>query len=161
MRQIQSPQRRVFILGAAAVAFGSLASEASSAAASPNIAIYRNPGCGCCEKWADHLRAAGYTTQVADHDDLDGLRAKLGVPAALAGCHTATVGGYVVEGHVPAAAIDRLLRERPKAVGVAVAGMPVGSPGMEGGTAEVYEAILFGEGLQQSYGRFKGAQEIE
>ena len=160
MRHIQSPHRRVFILGAAA-AFGSLAPKGSSAAASPNIAIYRNPGCGCCEKWADHLRAAGYTTQMADHDDLDGLRAKLGVPAGLAGCHTATVDGYVVEGHVPAAAIDRLLRERPKALGVAVAGMPAGSPGMEGGTAEVYEVILFGESLRQSYGRFKGPQEVK
>ena len=95
------------------------------------IEVVKTPSCGCCSGWVEHLKAAGFTTRVTNMDDLTELKAKHGIPARVQSCHTATVGGYVVEGHVPAADIQRLLRERPAVAGIAVPGMPIGSPGME------------------------------
>ena len=113
-------------------------------AAFPEIAAYRNPGCGCCEKWAAHLIENGFQVTMQDDPELDTRRAEAGVPAALAGCHTATMADYILEGLVPAEDIIRFLAEKPGARGLAVAGMPMGSPGMEtGGAADQYDVMLF------------------
>jgi hypothetical protein len=109
------------------------------------ITIYKSPTCGCCAKWVDHVRAAGFVATVHDTEAMDAVKRRQGVPAALQSCHTALVGGYVVEGHVPAADVLRLLREKPAAVkGLAVPGMPAGSPGMEmGGQVDRYDVVAF------------------
>lgn len=107
------------------------------------IEVYKSQTCGCCKKWIEHLRASGFDVKAHDVDDIAMSRAKLGVPQALGSCHTGSVGGYLIEGHVPARDIQRLLRERPMAVGLAVPGMPRGSPGMEAGTRDPYEVLLF------------------
>jgi hypothetical protein len=129
------------------LAFAALLSETSAASPKPvSVTIYKDPSCGCCTKWVDHLRASGYATQVHDRSDMDALKDSLGVPKNLRSCHTAVVGRYVVEGHVPAADVKRLLASTPKdVIGLAVPGMPVGSPGMEMGTAaDRYDVIAFG-----------------
>ena len=129
--------------GALALAFTPVFSGAALAAF-PAIAAYRNPGCGCCEKWAAHLVENGFQVTLQDDPELDTRRAEAGVPAALAGCHTAYMGGTIIEGHVPAEDIIRFLAEKPDARGLAVAGMPMGSPGMEtGGAADKYDVMLF------------------
>lgn len=97
----------------------------------PTIEVFKTPTCGCCGLWVEHLRSGGFTVRVTDLDDLAAIKAKHGVPAKAQSCHTGVVNGYVVEGHVPAADIQRLLKERPAIAGVAVPGMPIGSPGME------------------------------
>lgn len=107
-----------------------------------------------------HLEAAGFSVMVREETNLQGIRKKLGVPDDLIACHTAEAGGYVLEGHVPAAAIQRLLEERPVATGVAVPGMPVGSPGMEGGTPERYSVVLFGPDGRRDYMEFEGARSV-
>lgn len=113
-------------------------------AASPaRVALYKSPTCGCCGNWAKHLRANGFTVDISDVDDVDAVRVKAGVPVKLASCHTAFVGGYAIEGHVPAADIRTLLVERPNAWGLAVPGMPVGAPGMDGTPAGGFDVLLF------------------
>ena len=113
------------------------------AAAVPSIEVYKSPTCGCCGKWAEHLRKDGFVVNIHDIPDVDAFRAKAGVPAALAACHTALVGIYVVEGHVPAADIRKLLTEQPKALGLAVPGMPAISPGMDAAHGPAYDVMLF------------------
>jgi hypothetical protein len=94
--------------------------------------MFRDPNCGCCLKWAEVARAAGYTVKVVPSNDVTALKTRLGVPSDLYSCHTSQVGPYVVEGHVPLKAVEKLLREKPRGViGIALPGMPVGSPGME------------------------------
>lgn len=95
------------------------------------VEVWKDPNCGCCQDWVVHLQANGFTVKVNDIGN-NAARARLGIPVALGSCHTAQVGGYAIEGHVPAADIRRLLKDKPKAVGLAVPGMPVGSPGMDG-----------------------------
>ena len=112
-------------------------------AALPALVAYRNPGCGCCENWAKLMEAAGFKTTMLDDPDLAARRTSLGLPESLAGCHLAQIGPYVIEGHVPADDLLRLLRERPAAKGLAVPGMPSGSPGMEGGEVEKYDVLIF------------------
>ncbi len=107
------------------------------------VIVYKTPGCGCCIKWIEHLRAAGFEVEALNSGDLVAVRRELGVPPKLAGCHTAKVGGYVVEGHVPAAQIQRLLHEKPDVVGISVPGMPVGSPGMEGPGGSTYDVLIW------------------
>ncbi|MFN0190571.1 MAG: DUF411 domain-containing protein [Aestuariivirga sp.] len=115
-----------------------------SAAGPPEMIAYRNPGCGCCSKWAMGLQADGFLVKLVDDTDLAGRRAAAGVPADLAGCHTAFLGNYVIEGHVPSEDIVRFLKEKPDALGLAVPGMPLGSPGMEtAGAPDKYDVILF------------------
>ncbi len=97
----------------------------------PTVTVYKSPTCGCCTKWMEHLEQAGFTVVGHDVDDVVPIKRQHRVPPALESCHTAIVDAYVVEGHVPADVIQRLLRERPKVAGIAVAGMPAGSPGME------------------------------
>ena len=137
-------------LAAAGVATG------ASAATRPAIHVSKDPNCGCCTGWVEHLRNNGFTATVADTADMQAVKQRLGVPAELASCHTAKIAGYVIEGHVPAQAINRLLAEKPNARGLAVPGMPIGSPGMEGGRPEVYEVVLFGQDHPVSYGRYLG-----
>lgn len=107
------------------------------------ITVYKSPTCGCCKKWVEHLRDNGFDVTANDVADMAPHKHAAGVPPALASCHTAKVGGFVIEGHVPAADIRRLLRERPKVRGLAVPGMPAGSPGMEGRYTERYEVLSF------------------
>ena len=130
------------------------------AAERPRVTVHKDPGCGCCTGWVEHLEAAGFPTTALNTRGMNAVKARLGVPDDLAACHTAEVGGYVIEGHVPAAAIDRLLAERPAGKGLAVPGMPVGSPGMEGGEPEEYDVILFGPGARRTFARFRGGQAI-
>lgn len=104
----------------------------------------RNPGCRCCDGWADHLRENGFQVHMHDSADLHAVKARLGVPEEVAGCHTAVVEGYVVEGHVPANLIRRLLEEKPAVTGISAPGMPPGSPGMEAPDAPPYEVVAFG-----------------
>ena len=122
-----------------------LAPEAISRAEPSAVEMWRSPGCSCCAKWAAHLRGAGYGVTIKDA--ASGILAKIkrdaGIGEKLASCHTAHIGDYVVEGHVPVEDIQRLLREKPDAIGLAMPGMPIGSPGMESGdTKEPYEVIL-------------------
>jgi hypothetical protein len=116
------------------------------AAAAPlaAITVHRDPSCGCCGAWVEHLRREGFDATIVETSALDAVKRRLGVPAELASCHTAEVQGYVVEGHVPASAIRKLLAERPQAAGLAVPGMPIGSPGMEGPRTEPLVTYTFG-----------------
>jgi len=107
------------------------------------VQVYKTPTCGCCTGWVDHLREQGFTVEAIDLPDLTAVKARLGVDPDLMSCHTATVDGYVVEGHVPAGTIRRLLAERPEISGIAVPGMPIGSPGMEGPNPEAYFVVAF------------------
>lgn len=121
----------------------------------PAVTAFRNPGCGCCEKWAENLTQAGFEITMTDDPALDARRAKLGVPAGIAGCHTAQVGDYIIEGHVPPEDILRLLAEKPEARGLAVPGMPMGSSGMDtDGPAEAYDVLVFmADGSSKLYAR--------
>ena len=126
--------RREALFGGSALGIALLGGTAAFATSKskPAMTMYRSAGCGCCLKWADHAKAAGYPVTVNNVDDIMAVKSKLGVPRSLASCHTTTVGGYVVEGHVPFEAVSRLLREKPRGIaGIAVPGMPAGSPGME------------------------------
>jgi hypothetical protein len=109
----------------------------------PAIAVFKSPTCGCCANWVEHLRAAGFTVVVHDTSDVQAVKTSHGVPAALASCHTAVAAGYVFEGHVPADLIARFLKEAPAAAGLAVPGMPAGSPGMEGPSPVRYDVVTF------------------
>lgn len=138
--------RRIFLrLGLASMVLSSISwPRPSRATGLPEIKVYRNPGCMCCEDWASGLKTDGFIVTLTDDPTLDKRRAEAGVPPALAGCHTAFLGDYVIEGHVPSEDILQLLREKPAALGLAVAGMPMGSPGMEaGGTQDPYDVMLF------------------
>ena len=119
--------RRHLFLSIAALA----AAPSCSSAAALKITVYKDPSCGCCGAWVDHLRAAGFTAKVDDGQDVSTIKTKYGIPDDLASCHTGVIAGYAIEGHVPADDIKRLLRERPQALGIAVPGMPLNSPGME------------------------------
>lgn len=114
-----------------------------SAAQAAALTVYKSASCGCCSKWVEHVEKHGFTAKVVNIEDVMAVKAKAGIPKALTSCHTSMVGGYVVEGHVPAADIKKLLAARPKAKGIAVAGMPMGSPGMEHGDhREPYKTVL-------------------
>jgi len=135
-----------WIAGLFGVALLLVSMGSREAPASDNVVVYKTPSCGCCTAWADHLRANGFTVTVEEMQDLKLLKTRLGVPDDLESCHTATVGGYFVEGHVPASDVRRLLAEKPVAKGIAVPGMPVGSPGMErGDQRDPYQVIQFGD----------------
>lgn len=109
------------------------------------LLVYKSPGCECCGAWVKHVTDSGFVARVREVEEMQPVKLRFKVPAALWSCHTATVDGYVIEGHVPAADIARLLAERPDALGLAVAGMPIGSPGMEqDGTVEAFNVTLFG-----------------
>ncbi|MGH7656785.1 MAG: DUF411 domain-containing protein [Gemmatimonadales bacterium] len=109
----------------------------------PEITVYKSPTCGCCKAWVKHLEENGFTVTVHDQDDLAETKEMLGVPVELRSCHTAVIGKYVIEGHVPAADIARFLEEEPEALGLTVPGMVTGSPGMEGPDPQPYEVLAF------------------
>ena len=136
-----------FLLVIAIVAGLSPLTAASPPSAPPKpatlVTVYKDPGCGCCKAWVEYMRKHGYRVDVKDTGDLNQIKTNLGVPAALAGCHTALIGGYIIEGHVPAEDIARLLKQKPKIAGLAVPGMPAGSPGMEGSPPVHYQVIAF------------------
>jgi len=141
-------KRRAFIsfalAGAGALAGSLVWPNRTSRAAVTSATVYKDPNCGCCNKWIQHLTRAGFDVEAYDRGDMSQIKAKLGVPRSLESCHTALIDGYVVEGHVPVADIERLLTEKPEGLGLAVPGMPIGSPGMEyGDEKEVYNVILF------------------
>jgi hypothetical protein len=115
---------------------------ANAAAKSAVIDVYKTASCGCCEGWVQHLRDAGFTVKAHNVEDTSVYRTKYGIPEALGSCHTGVVNGYGIEGHVPAAEIKRLLAEKPKARGLTVPGMPVGSPGMEGSRQDAFDVLL-------------------
>lgn len=115
------------------------------AATLPEVLVYKSPTCGCCGSWVDHMKASGFRVKVIEENDITAVKQRFGVPEHLGSCHTALVGGYVVEGHVPASAVKRLLKEKPTAVGVSVPGMPIGSPGMDGPNPEPFSTQLFDE----------------
>ncbi|MCG5238481.1 DUF411 domain-containing protein [Azospirillum doebereinerae] len=114
------------------------------AAAGPAVTVWKAASCECCEGWVRHMREAGFGVTVRVVDDVDPVKRANGVPDALASCHTALVDGYVVEGHVPASDVKRLLSERPQAKGLSAPGMPQDAPGMDMGTGRPYEVVLFG-----------------
>jgi hypothetical protein len=122
-----SPLRRTLLLGLAAAPFAALAQKPAKVL----VEVWKDPNCGCCKDWVKHLEDNGFAVKVSDTGNT-AMRAKLGIPEKLGSCHTALVGGYAVEGHVPAADIRKLLKDKPAAVGLTVPGMPVGSPGMDG-----------------------------
>jgi hypothetical protein len=107
------------------------------------MVVYADPNCGCCGKWVTLMDAAGFQTTVQHTTDMGSIKKRYGIPSSLVSCHTALVGGYKVEGHVPADLIKKMLTEKPKIVGLAVAGMVAGSPGMEGPTRDPYDVIAF------------------
>jgi hypothetical protein len=130
-----------------AALFLSVAVAAQTSKAAPTMEVFKSPTCGCCSKWVDHVREGGFTVKVTEMSDeaLSALKDKHGIPRTAQSCHTGLIGGYVVEGHVPVAEVHRLLKERPAVAGIAVGGMPIGSPGMEvpGRPAQTYNVVTF------------------
>lgn len=127
----------------------------SLATALPLVTIYKDPNCGCCGIWTSYLQSHGFETRVVMTDDLDPVKRKARVPYDLHSCHTAFMGRYVVEGHVPVPAISKLLDERPRVLGIAVPGMPAGSPGMPSVAPEPYQVLTFSaDGSQSVYMSF-------
>ena len=124
------------------------------------VTVHKDPSCDCCSGWVQHLQQAGFTVKTIETTDLKPVKTRLDVPYDLAACHTAQIGGYVIEGHVPAVALKRFLNDKSSAIGLAVPGMPVGSPGMEGGTAEPYDVVMFGPGGRRTYMRFVGDRAL-
>lgn len=122
----------------------SLFSVITFAVATTTVEVYKSPTCGCCEKWVDHMRDHGFTVKTHDVGNKE-IRKKMGMSESLGSCHTAVVNGYVLEGHIPAPDIKRFLRERPKALGLAVPDMPHGSPGMEGSRVDPYSVLMVKE----------------
>lgn len=115
----------------------------AQAASAKVIEVAKSPYCGCCTAWIEHMREAGFTVQVTDVEDVTPLATELGVPVELRSCHTAKVEGYAIEGHVPAEDVKRLIEQKPDALGLAVPGMPIGSPGMEhSGRSDRYQVVL-------------------
>ena len=133
----------ILVLGLLVVAACTRGPEIS-ANAQDLVTVYKNESCGCCKLWVRHLQDAGFTVEVHDIDNMGPTKERVGIPVAMGSCHTAEVGGYFVEGHVPAEDIKRLLREHPEAKGLTVPGMPAGSPGMEvpSGQTQPYDVFL-------------------
>jgi hypothetical protein len=126
-------------------------------AAAPEVRVFKTATCGCCKKWVEHLKASGFAVTVTEVASTAEYRKKYGVPEALQSCHTAVVNGYSLEGHVPAADIQRLLKSGAKAKGLAVPGMPMGSPGMEGPRSDPYAVMLFDSaGKTSVYRKYAG-----
>lgn len=122
-----------FVLAGTSIAGKSLAETVTDAAMTPEITVFRSPTCGCCGRWSDHLEAAGFRVVDRTTGDMHSVKQQYGIPPRLETCHTASVQRYIIEGHVPAEDIKRLLAERPKVAGLVAPGMPIGSPGMEDG----------------------------
>ena len=135
--------RRAFLIAGTAAA--GQAGRTNAKSLSPRIEVYKSPTCGCCSAWIEHIERAGFVVDARnlEQDVLYALKARSGITPELASCHTAIVDGYIVEGHVPAADVERLLSERPEAIGLSVPDMPIGSPGMEmGNQQEAFDTLL-------------------
>jgi hypothetical protein len=141
----ENTTRRTVLAALAALPFASLAQQQAKVL----VEVWKAPECGCCEDWVKHLQANGFAVKITSGGN-DALRAKMGMPEKLASCHTGIVGGYAIEGHVPAREIRRLLKEKPQAVGLTVPGMPVGTPGMDDpvykGRKDPYDVLLVTRG---------------
>jgi len=154
--------RRRFLTAFAAAGAATVAGPGMADSALPTVRVTKDPNCGCCEGWVDHMRRAGFPVEVTSTPTTNRVKAQLGVPDDLASCHTAVVGGYVIEGHVPADAVKHLLAVKPAAKGLAVPGMPVGSPGMEAdGTApDTYDVVLFGATGRTTFVTYEGSRRL-
>ena len=137
--------RSLALCAALTVASPVIAQSLQPNSGQPVVEVYKSPQCGCCKAWVEHLQKNGFTVIAHDVDDVPAARKKLGMPNRFGACHTAKVGQYLVEGHVPAADIRRLLEKHPKAIGLAVPSMPPGSPGMEGERSVPYDTLLVTE----------------
>ncbi len=131
--------------GAALLALAGRRSLAAAVLAKPTLIIYKDPSCGCCGQWIDYVRANGFAAEVHNDTAMDAVKTRLGVPASMRSCHTAQIGGYLVEGHVPVADMQRMLKERPKIMGLATPGMPMSAPGMlqPGARVMPYDVMAF------------------
>lgn len=142
-------KRREFICtGIGGIAFAVTAGQ-SKAATSSVMTVYKDPNCGCCNLWSKAMENAGYTVERVDTDDLPGIKKRFGVPAEVEGCHTATLDGYFLDGHVPLESVKRLLSEKPDIAGLAVPGMPVGSLGMGSDPNASYDVFAVAKGPDQ------------
>ena len=135
MKQVKTFLAAVFLASSMSV-------QAEEAVADKEMTVYRSPTCGCCGKWIDHVKQNHFVVKDIVSDDMQAIKKKLGVPEQLASCHTAVVDGYVIEGHVPAADIEKLLQTKPKVTGISAPGMPMGSPGMEMGSRQDDYAVV-------------------
>jgi hypothetical protein len=153
-----SPLNRRTLMTGLAASTVLIGHRSGHAEALPGIVVSKDPTCGCCTGWVDHLRKEGFSADVVETPEINRVKVRLGVPEDLASCHTAEIGGYVIEGHVPADAIRRLLAEKPAGMGLAVPGMPMGSPGMEmdGMAPDTYEVVLFGPSGRKTFARYEG-----
>jgi len=135
-------------------------STEAPAAEHPLLTVYKSPTCGCCTKWMDHVSAQGLATELKSEQDMTAVQKRLGVPEGLQSCHVAVAGEYLIVGHVPADDIKRLLSEKPRARGLSVRGMPMGSPGMEHGDhQQAYDTLLFqADGQSSVFARHAGSQ---
>ena len=154
--------RRHWLAAAAVLALTGF--ERTALAQATNVQVWKDPNCGCCHLWVEHLQASGFKVEVRDVGNT-AARKRLGMPEQLGSCHTASVGGYVIEGHVPAADIHRLLKERPVALGLSVPGMPIGSPGMDGpeykGRKDAYDVLLVQKnGSTKSFQHYPGLRRM-
>lgn len=150
-------RRRALMTAAASLALAPLARAQS---AQPLVEVWKSPTCGCCKDWVRHLQTNGFRVKTVEVENTAQARARMRIPERLGSCHTAAVGGYALEGHVPAREIRRLLAERPDAVGLAVPGMPIGSPGMDGpeygGRKDAYDVLLVAkDGSARSYQSYR------
>ncbi|MBO6574504.1 MAG: DUF411 domain-containing protein [Rhodothermales bacterium] len=152
----------IVLLAGAAYLFLGVESEAVAA---NTVVVYKSPTCGCCAAWIDHMEDSGYEVEVHDLNDVSPVKDREGVYPQLRSCHTATVGGYVLEGHVPAEHVTRLLAEQPAIRGLAVPGMPIGSPGMEQGDPadyDTYDVVAFtNEGELSVFARVQGGENSD
>ncbi len=153
-------QRRLFVQTLASIAATASIAPSLMAQNRPQVEVWKDPNCGCCKDWVSHMQANGFNVKVNDSGNT-AARKRLGVPDKLGSCHTALVGGYALEGHVPAREVHRLLKERPAAIGLSVPGMPVGSPGMDGAEygsrKDPYDVVIISRNgdsrVYQSYNR--------
>jgi len=155
-------KRRQWLTAAAALAATGL--HLSALAQATPVQVWKDPNCGCCHLWVEHLQASGFKVEVFDVGNT-AARKRLGMPEKLGSCHTASVGGYVIEGHVPATDIQRLLKDRPAALGLSVPGMPIGSPGMDGpeykGRKDAYDVLLVQkDGSTKSFQHYPGMRRM-
>jgi hypothetical protein len=147
---------RKLLVAVVVVLAGTMSPARAQQKGGPSVDVFKSATCGCCAKWVDHMRHAGFTVHVTDlpEEELQKIKSRYGVPESAKSCHTARVGGFTVEGHVPPAEVKRLLKEKPKVTGLAVPGMPLGSPGMEvsGVRPQPYQVLTFDrQGRTQVY----------
>lgn len=154
-------KRPAIFSGLSALVISLMAGSFALADTLPSVTMYKDPNCGCCDGWADHMKAAGFQVDIKIENNMSQIKTHAGIAPQLASCHTAMVNGYIVEGHVPASAVKKMLETRPEITGLAVPGMPTGSPGMEieGQEDDIYHVIAFDQQKAGSFGRYKGSSE--